>query len=250
MQQIRDIFSCVITDWSQIPGNPGQGPIQRIFPDASSGTGDSFIRKVLGGDSPFNHVAAHCPAVVTMEENHGEKFVLPDSDPTSFGQYLNKAFFPYSAGKWEYQANNYFNPTIDIRGGTRLMGMVATGATIGTDPGVFPILWNGTAGKFRMDTSDALHVSESNPNLIDPTDTGSAGNKHLSGVRYLYNVLSSATGSYAVARQIAGFDPAANPSGTAGGICAGAFTSTILDQGFAQLPVGDRQWQRHGGPVP
>jgi ABC-type phosphate transport system substrate-binding protein len=239
IQQIRDIFNCTITDWSQVPGNPGKGPIQRFFPSSSSGTGDTFIRKVLGGDDPRNHVTAQCPAVLTIEENRGDRFVTSTADPNSYSGFLNQAILPFSAGKWEYFANNYFNPTIDIRGGVRLIGQVPSGATAGTDPALYPIAWNGTAGLFRMDQSDALHVSESNPNITDPTDTGSAGNKHISGVRYLYNVLDSAiaSSSFTAARQIAGFDPAANPSATTGGICAGTYGSTIIDQGFGQLPA-------------
>jgi ABC-type phosphate transport system substrate-binding protein len=236
IDQIRSIFNCTITDWSQIPGNAGRGPIQRFFPTASSGTGDTFIKKVLGGDSPYNHSSGSCPAVKVIEENRGDRFVSSTADPNSYSAYIDQAVMPFSAGKWEYFANNYFNPTIDIRGGIRLLGQVPSTGTVGTDTPVFPILWNGTAGKFRMDQTDALHVTEQNTNLLTPTDTGTAGNLHLSGVRYLYNVLDSQTGSYAVARQIAGFDPAANPSATTGGICAGAYASAIIDQGFAALP--------------
>lgn len=236
IDQIRNIFNCTWTDWSQVPGNPGRGQIQRFFPTASSGTGDTFIKKVLGGDSPFNHTSGSCPAVKTIEENRGDRFVSSTADPNSYSGFIDQAILPFSAGKWDYFANNYFNPTIDIRGGVRLLGQVPSGATIGTDPPVFPVLWNGTAGKFRIDQSDGQHVTEANPNIITPSDTGTVGNKHLSGVRYIYNVLDTQTGSYNVARQIAGFDPAANPSATTGGICAGTYGSTIIDQGFAQLP--------------
>ena len=75
VQQVRDIFNCVVTNWNQIPGG-GNGPIQRVFPSNSSGTGDTFIKKVLGGTVPPSGVAG-CPNVITAEENPARRTAKP-----------------------------------------------------------------------------------------------------------------------------------------------------------------------------
>src|SRR5262249_51275664 len=105
IQTIQNIFNCTWDHWDQVPGG-GVGQIQRFMPDASSGTGDTFIRKVLAGDNPYNHSSLTCPTVINMEENHGDKFTLSTSVTGSFGAYVDQAVFPYSDGKWTYQANN------------------------------------------------------------------------------------------------------------------------------------------------
>jgi ABC-type phosphate transport system substrate-binding protein len=234
IQEIRDIFLCVKTDWSQVGGGADSGPIQRYMPSDSSGTGSTFIRKVLGGDSPRNHVTAQCPAVKTMQENHGDSFIIPTGTQTPTSENsaavdVDKAIMAYSGGKWAFQANNYFNPSLDLRGGVRILGQIPTG---GSAPGLFPVAFNATAGKFRLDASSTM-VNEANTNLFTPTNTTG----HLSGVRYLYNVLDSNIGttSYTVARDIAGFLPSASPSATPGGICSGSYLSTIVNEGFLPL---------------
>jgi ABC-type phosphate transport system substrate-binding protein len=225
VQQVRDIFNCVTTNWSQIPGG-GNGPIQRVFPSTSSGTGDTFIKKVLGGVAPPSGVAG-CPNVITAEENHGNLFLDTTNQPALAAAY-QQAILPYSAGKWAFQVNNSANPTLDIRGGVRIGGIIPTA---GTQTSVkYPLNWNGVSGKFRIDSAATL-VNESNPNLGNPNDT-----TQLPGVRYLYNVIDSTSPSYTVARDIVGFDRtvAATPAAP---LCNGGKASTIVAQGFLNLPA-------------
>jgi phosphate transport system substrate-binding protein len=225
VQQVRDIFNCTITNWNQIPGG-GSGPIQRVFPSNSSGTGDTFIKKVLGGTVPPSGVAG-CPNVIIAEENHGNLFLDTTGQPALAAAY-QQAILPYSAGKWAFQVNNAANPTLDIRGGVRIGGIIPTGG-VQTDV-KYPLGWNGTAGTFRLASTAGL-INESNPNLTNPNDT-----TQLPGVRYLYNVVDSTSPSYLTARDIVGFDRTSATTPTAP-LCNGAKALTIVSQGFLQLPA-------------
>lgn len=226
VQQVRDIFQCVITNWNQIPG-AGSGQIQRVFPSTSSGTGDTFIKKVLGGTAPVAS-GASCPAVITAEENHGSLFLDTTNQPALAAAY-QQAILPYSAGKWSFQTNNAANPTLNISGGVRVGGIIPTGGSQAT--GVkYPLTWVGTSGKFRLDSSAGL-VNESNPNLTNPNDTTA-----LPGVRYLYNVLDNTEPDYTTARNIVGFDRTVAATPTAP-LCSGGKATVIVSQGFLNLPA-------------
>jgi ABC-type phosphate transport system substrate-binding protein len=224
VQQIRDIFQCNITNWNQIPGG-GSGQIQRVFPSNSSGTGDTFIKKVLGGTPPVAS-GPNCPAVITAEENHGNLFLDTTNQPALAAAY-QQAILPYSAGKWAFQTNNASNPTLNITGGVRIGGIVPTGGSQSTVK--YPLLWNGTSGKFRIDSGTGL-VNENNPNLTNPSDTS-----QLPGVRYLYNVLDNTSPDYTVARNLVGFDRTVAATPTAP-LCSGGKASVIVSQGFLNLP--------------
>jgi PBP superfamily domain len=135
LQNLRDIYACNITDWSQLPGG-GSGPIQRFFPQSSSGTGATFISKVLNNVDPHGVSSASCPAVIDVQENRG-------NDPLITGALYQNAIFPYSNGKFVFQANNATNPTLDLRAGDRVGGLIMT-------PGVptsalYGTRWTGSA---------------------------------------------------------------------------------------------------------
>ena len=53
---LKQIFTCEITDWTEVPGARGlSGPIHVYTPDERSGAWDTFEEVVMGG-------ASSCPA--------------------------------------------------------------------------------------------------------------------------------------------------------------------------------------------
>lgn len=234
-QQVKDIFACRITNWAQLPGG-GAGQIKRFVPSATSGTGATFINKVLGGTAPaaaraidtatFGPQDLGCPAAVTVVENHGD-------DPALLGADYQTAIMEYSAGKWNFQANNSANPTLDIRKGTRLGGFSTPNSAAGLNPSdpitwnpssvtVHPVVWNGVSKQFFLNSAV---VNEANENSPTPT---------YPGVRFLFNVIDNTSPSYTTARGLVGFDNTGG--GTAKSpLCSGTKNSVILSQGF--LPI-------------
>jgi subtilisin family serine protease len=141
--QLRAIYNCTDTDWSQVGGSPGQ--IQRFLPQASSGTRKFFISNVLAGADPTTVSTPSCPAVIQdIEENTGTDLYTPNIlNPTgSDATFYQQAILPYSAGKFVFQATNSTNPSLDVRGGVRPGGLVPT--TTGA-PAVYPVRWTGSA---------------------------------------------------------------------------------------------------------
>jgi ABC-type phosphate transport system substrate-binding protein len=142
-QQLKDIYNCVFTDWSQVGGAPGH--IQRYLPQAGSGTRNFFISNVLAGADPTLVTGTNCPAVRTsFEENTGQDLYTPNpQDPTGTNAATyQEAIVPYDAGKFVVQANNSTNPTLDLRGAVRPGGLVPTTAST---PAVYPVRWTGSA---------------------------------------------------------------------------------------------------------
>ncbi len=237
-QQVKDIYSCKITNWAQLPGG-GSGAIKRYYPSLSSGTGTTFTNKVLGGVAPaaargvdtatFGSLDLGCAAVVTVVENHG-------NDPLLLGADYQNAIVPYSAGKFAYQANNSANPTIDIRAGVRLGGFTNTdqaspvnpsapitwdATAAGTNGSTYPVTWNAGSKKFFL---NGAVVNDTNESSATPT---------YPGVRYLYNVIDQNSPSYTTAAGLVAFDIAGGSAKSP--LCAGSKSSTILSQGF--LPI-------------
>ena len=303
VQNLRDIYNCVITNWNQLPGG-GTGQIQRFMPQTGSGTRSFFIANVLNGVDPDSVSNANCPANKdTMEENQGTDLYTPnilDPSGTNSAVYQN-AIVPYSAGKFVYQATNSTNPTLDVRGGVRPGGLTQGGtpvygvrwtgsawllnnATIvggrtvndavtnggtGTPP-PSPIVTSATANFVAgdvgntvsgtnippgavitsRDSATQIHisiptiasatggsltigsavVSEKNPNILTPTDTSV-----FPGVRFVYNVIDTTEPSYTAARDMVGFDDAAN--GHASPLCGNNANviSVIRSNGFLDL---------------
>jgi hypothetical protein len=158
IQQVRDIYNCVVNDWSQVGGRPG--PIVRQVPVAGSGTGDFFMTNVLAKPNtnrdttnfPNSGASGACAPAIFTEENNGKPLA---TDATLRGNYQNY-IEAYSAGKWVFQANGSSNPTIDLRAGVRPIALVNTDATSGI-PGAAPatpVRWLGS--QWRMNDATVL----------------------------------------------------------------------------------------------
>ena len=222
LDQLRRVFSCQITNWSQLPG-AGVGPIQRVMPPADSDTANAFIARVLGFD-PAAFSGPGCPVELTIPGEHGSYL----TDATHGGSRLlyQEMILPYSAGTWVFQTNNAANPSLDVRNGIRLGAIVTTPST--PQSATYAVRWSGST--FFLNNRNNV-VSEANPNLANPADASV-----FPGVHYLYDVVDSAAPGYAMARAVVGFD--ATGGGTAkSDLCAGTDATDILSSGFLDLPA-------------
>jgi hypothetical protein len=189
LQQVRDIYSCQVNDWSQVGGRPGK--ILRQVPQSGSGTGDFFMSNVLGLGSttrpsvtnfPETGPSGACPTPVYTEENNGVPLGgRSNSDPVLSKGYQNYIEV-YSSGKWVFQANNPSNPTQDLRSGARPIAMINDSATTGiagASP-VAPVRWIGSewrlndativlGGKYNQRTTVA--VTPSGSTITGPAST-------------------------------------------------------------------------------
>jgi ABC-type phosphate transport system substrate-binding protein len=144
LQQLRDIYGCVVTDWSQVGGTPG--PIQRALPPTSSGTRSAFLVDLLNlSQNAAFPSGPSCPPVVVVDENQGTA-LLSSTTRTSYQRYI----VPYASSKWVFQANNAANPTLDTRAGVR-PGGISRPTTEPIDPGVsaFPVRWVGSSWRLN-----------------------------------------------------------------------------------------------------
>ena len=255
--QLRGIYQCTYTDWSEVGGTAG--PIQRYMPPSTSGTRDFFYDEVLGADSSgiskstVLPVTSNCPAIQIIEENTANTITKAD---------YNKAIFPYSGGVWSYQAANATNPTIDKRGRTgsgvkaRMGGLnrsanALTGSGDSKIKNANIVAWNTGDGAWQLNTPGLAYVSG---NASDPggfvVDEQYAKNRGsfvapvtatntFPGVRFIYNVLDSRIGatSLAAARAVVGFDNVASGSTYRSPLCNGDLEGIILSAGFAALPA-------------
>jgi phosphate transport system substrate-binding protein len=205
--QLKDIYACNITDWSQLPGG-GSGPIQRYFAQTGSGTGSFFQSDLLDGQDPFTVSSPSCPAPKRLQQSQGVGIANAD---------YQKAILPYSVGAWAFQANNKVNPTLDVRNGVRLGGITTTA------PGN-PAEWNTSDGVWQLNASGV--VNENNVKLNNPTPT-------YPGIRYMFNTIDTVSPNYAEAAAIVAFTNV--PAGTKSPLCSGANLSAILSFGLAPL---------------
>jgi ABC-type phosphate transport system substrate-binding protein len=147
--QLKDIFECTDTDWSQVGGQPG--PIHVYLPPSTAAT-LTFLLQAIG--TTLNNVDAGCqglPTVFSQQQNDGRTM---NGDPLGIA--------PYAVTKWAAQENGA--PGIgDNRGGTEL-GLVNTTTS--------PL----TTGSFDNQTYEVL-----NPNFASG-DSASFG-------RLFYNVV-------------------------------------------------------------
>jgi phosphate transport system substrate-binding protein len=217
--QLKGIYNCTIRDWSQLPGG-GKGPIQRFAPQSNSGTGATFIAKVLDGVNPTtvsdpNPDASGnpCPSVIATQENRG-------NEASMTGAAYQQAITAYSAGKWNYHANNSSNPTQDLRAGARIGGFIN-----GSNVAEFPVRWNGT-DSFRINQVVVTTANEAADPLSAP----------FPGVRFLYNVIDPGTINFAAAQGIVGFDDI--PGGAKSPLCSGSSAGVIVGQGFLPIAAG------------
>jgi ABC-type phosphate transport system substrate-binding protein len=168
LQQLRDIWNCNYNNWADVGG--ANAPIQRILPAFGSGTRQYFVNNLMNipnsgsgengstagwtppdaGTNPITSAAVACPHTISAgtditgpEENKGSEFLK-----AAFrGQYQNY-IFPYSEGKWVYQANNSTNPTLDTRSGVRpiaLSNPAGNSGAMASTPAAFAVRWLGSS---------------------------------------------------------------------------------------------------------
>jgi ABC-type phosphate transport system substrate-binding protein len=110
-EQLKDIFECTITDWSEVGGQAGD--IHVYLPPASAATLTFFLQAI---GTNLNNVQAGCaglPTVFDGQQNDGESM---EGDP--------QGILPYAVTKWAAQVNE--PPGIqDLRGGAHI-GLVNT----------------------------------------------------------------------------------------------------------------------------
>jgi ABC-type phosphate transport system substrate-binding protein len=99
--QLQKIYTCQVTNWSQVGGTAGT--IVRYLPPTSSGTRTFFVSKVLGGVT----IPSTC-RYTTIEENRGS--LVPSAQRPN-------AILPYSVARWRAQANGV---STDYRAGATL----------------------------------------------------------------------------------------------------------------------------------
>jgi subtilisin family serine protease len=151
LADLRRVFSCQVTDWSQLPGG-GTGPIRRALPPSGSGTRHNFVTRLLGqtdtSSSPWvPPTGPGCPApVVLPTESAGFELA---HDPVLRGE--SQAYvLPYSAALWVHQANNAANPSLDVRSGVR-PGAIRRDATDPVAPAlaVGAVRWLGSSWRLN-----------------------------------------------------------------------------------------------------
>lgn len=92
--QIKGIYDCTFTDWSEVGGKAGK--IQRYFTQPGSGAGQLFRTNILDGFDPTTVSSASCPAVIAAQQSHGNLVAVADRP---------FAILPYSTSAWVAQAN-------------------------------------------------------------------------------------------------------------------------------------------------
>jgi phosphate transport system substrate-binding protein len=120
VDQLRGIYACAITNWSQVGG--GDAPIVRYLPPAGSGTRSFFVGTVLGAEP-----STSCGEVRIAAENDG--VAVPAADRAT-------AVLPYSVAQWVAQANG---ASTDVR----------AGAGIGLLGGENPVSGPDAAGRYE-----------------------------------------------------------------------------------------------------
>jgi len=259
---LKKIYNCTYTDWSQVPGG-GVGPIRRYeaqntsATSGESGTWTFFYRDLLGGTNANagttipheSDTSGGACLPVGHTEQSTATFTKNQSLPSSISNLgiepadYQSAIFLYSSAVWSYQANNSINPTIDKRNGARIGSLSnATQASANT------VSWD--AGSLVYTLNTAGPVTEANVKVNNPA----AG--FYPGIRYQYFTIDSWAGNanYDAAKAIVGFKnvPTADPSpgklpqlsldgttGIASDVCNGNKRSPILSSGFAPLSRAD-----------
>jgi ABC-type phosphate transport system substrate-binding protein len=114
LAQLKGIFECSITDWSQVGGQAGA---IHVFTPPSGAATYTFFLQAIG--SSLASVATGCGSAAQLTQTN---------DGTSLGGDP-QAIAPYAVTKWAAQRNNA--PGIkDLRGGAVLGGIGAPGADV------------------------------------------------------------------------------------------------------------------------
>lgn len=226
--QVKDIYTCNVTDWSQVGGVPGA--IQRYLPQSTSGTYSVFNTEWLDGTAASLPTTPSCPAVKIIDKN-GNPFEENQGN-TLLDADIDKAILPYSSGVWVFQKNNSVNPSLDKRNNVRLGGLeTVTGPVVANTA-----RWNASNGVYELDYVNASNpngvVSDQNTTLINGAFSKVNG---FTGVRFLFNVVDTQNlQSYGPAVGLVGFDNAAAPTFRSP-MCNNLARTTILSYGFAPL---------------
>jgi phosphate transport system substrate-binding protein len=199
LAQLRGIFDCTFTNWSQVGGTAG--PIQRYFPQTGSGT-YAFAVSDLIGFNPFPISTPSCPAVIATQENSGTT-IAANADQI-------EAIVPYSAGNWVAQTRG---TAPDQRAGQTIRSLAGQNLVV------------GSGATSRLNTAPGP-VRESNVKLNNPTPA-------YVGIRYVFNVLDRTSVNYSQANRLFGFINE-SPGGKSP-LCNGSKQSTIESFGFGAL---------------
>lgn len=148
LAEIRGIYNCTYTDWSQVGGTPG--PIQRVVPQSGSGSFAYWRDTVLGFDPLTINTCS--PAINTRDDGGPLNEHAGREVPVSAYQ---TAIFPYSGGQWAFQANSAINPTLDKRNGFQLRQITADATFTGST----------TSGSTTVGSSPATNNRFTNINL-------------------------------------------------------------------------------------
>ncbi|MCU1456486.1 MAG: hypothetical protein JWL73_578 [Actinomycetia bacterium] len=234
LQELKDIYSCKITQWNEVSGgSPGQ--IQRVLAPSNSDTEASFLTRVLGTSEDAVLGATNqdpapgsvCPAPIQVDENRGDYLtdVAQGGNPATFQQMI----MPYSNGAWVYQSVNAANPTLDIRNGVRV-------GAITTVPGdsasiSYGVRWSGS--RFYLNNRGSAHA------VIAKDAVVSAGSRTVVSASAAFKAadvgLGIAGDGIPAGATIAAVDGATSvqlsvPAGGSGGAVALTITGTIAGE--------------------
>jgi ABC-type phosphate transport system substrate-binding protein len=116
--QLKDIFECTTTDWSQVGGQAG--PIHVYLPPSSAATLTFFLQAIGTSLTNVNAGCAGLPTVFSQQQNDGTTM---NGDPMGIA--------PYAVTKWAAQ-NNQAPGIADNRGGTHIGTVNTTTSPITT----------------------------------------------------------------------------------------------------------------------
>ena len=164
-----------------------------------------------------------CPAVITTQLDHGGAPLEENTGNEIDNAGYQKAILPYSVGQWVFQANNKVNPTVDLRNGVKMGGIIN-----GANPSANAAGWDAPDGVWQPNSIGAsAPIQEKNVKLNNPAPG------FFPGIRYVFNVIDSVSPNYLDARGVVAFNNVA--SGAKSPMCSGTKASTISSFGFAPL---------------
>jgi ABC-type phosphate transport system substrate-binding protein len=176
-QQFKDIYNCVITDWSQLPGG-GSGPIQRYIPQTGSGTYGFFLSDLMDGVAVAGGTA-QCPTRSSSRRTRA----WASSPPTT-----RRRSTVLSTGQWTYRPTTPSTPP-STSAEARMGGWVAL-STVNANTA----RWNGLDGLGAQHRHDRGQACQREQHQVEQPDAG------LPAIRYVYNVVNSVHVNYAEAR--------------------------------------------------
>ena len=204
LNQLKGIYNCTFTDWSQVGG--GAGTIERYWPQAGSGT-RAFAQSDLLGFDPTTFSGGACAPVQLTQENSGQAIATAGDQET--------AVVPYSAANWIAQARG---TQPEQRSGQVIKSI--NGQALVTFPG-------GTA---TPNTAPGP-IQESNVKLNNPVPA-------YPGIRYVFNVTDTGIDNYTQVVRYMGFENRENVEpdySMSSPVCSGTHAATLTSYGFAPL---------------